>query len=221
METKFPKAPFQPIQLSPVYGPALDTKQSGVKPNVNVEHLPSGFATLGKAQKLSVEVLQVIERIAQLKVGVLPPGLSISCGESTTANFWSACPSLTTKTPPHEEPDIDNLLALSLWLYVALEFSSRPIAESMILWISMARSTRQDLSTKLMRCIVPRDENEEECLIWIFEIAIASWTGPDGALLPQGLALLSVRMWRFKNPTCDFDKFFEFSKTWSGPRVMI
>ncbi len=100
-------------------------------------------------RKLSVEILQVLERITQLIAGHTQD----SSAESDLArNFWSACPSLTVSIS-NEEPDIDNLLALGLWLYVALEFSSRSVAESVLIWISMSRSTRQDLSTRLIRCV--------------------------------------------------------------------
>ena len=190
--------------------------------------LPSGFAALAEADLLSVEVLGVLERVVHLW-NRITKGLSLSSSSFSsdsgkgkgkaaelTPNFWSACPSLAVSIPPDEEPTIDNLLALGLWLYVALEFSNRSIAESMLLWISMSRSARQDLSTRLMRCAVSRHSDEEDCLMWLFEIAIASWTGPDGALLPQGLALLELRYLRFGYRPCAFHKFFHFSKKWPG-----
>ena len=207
MEADFPKSPLLPFHTPSIHGPILRANST------NLQHLPQGFATLAKGRKLSVEVLQVIKRITRMIAGHAQD-FDNSTESDLAPNFWSACPSLTVSISK-EEPDIDNLLALGLWLYVAFEFSSRSVAESMLLWISMSRSTRQDLSTRLMRCVLPRQQDEDECLMWLFEIAIASWIRPDGVtLLPQGRALLNFRRQRFSDPKCPFDKYFKFTRAY-------
>lgn len=127
--------------------------------------------------------------------------------------WWTACPALLAQPiREYEEPEIGNLLSMGLWLYVALEFSSDPIFETLQHWISVARWLRHDLTDKLLRCVMIRADDEERCLKWLIRLTIESWRGPDQELLPLGSRINRFRKRRFVWTRDPDEGFFVFTK---------
>ncbi|MBA7491027.1 hypothetical protein ES702_01571 [subsurface metagenome] len=207
-----------------VFGPpVLGEVLIDIAPSL-VERLPSGFRKLARNGKLPLELVGALSRTSQIIHDRQQQPFSINhdySGEVTNnlsqpglhTGWWTACPSLLSHPIlGHDEPEISNLLSMGLWLYVALEFSTDSIFETFQHWISAARWLRHDLSTKLLRCVMIRSDDEEHCLKWLIRIAIESWRGPNHELLSLGLDLERFRRRRFVWPCDPDDGFFVFTK---------
>lgn len=219
MQTSFPALPAPQIS-----GPSAEGDLLTRIATSTIERLPKGFQQLAINGKIPLELLRALHRTNSLLIDraekpSAATDQSKSKIEADTSDqrvydtFWTACPSLLARgTSSDCEPDIGNLLALGLWLYVALEFSSHSIYETVQHWISTARWIRQDLTNKLRLCVQIRPDDEENCLKWLINIAIQSWRNPGGELPPDGFGLNSFRGRRFPWFGDVNEGFFPFTK---------
>lgn len=163
------------------------------------QRLPPGFRELAIQHKLSHKILEPLERLTLAQIPRSESDNS-SCDNHVTfrsrksrvthTGFWDACPSLTIPDVG-AEPVLEKLLCLALLLYCSTLFSSETCINNIAMW------TRRKLSGYLPLCIQPRDQQEEECLFWIWTLTVSSWKTHTGVYPPHALALLSAQKERF------------------------
>jgi len=56
---------------------------------------------------------------------------------------------------------------------------------------------RDKLTRLLLKCTLIREPDEEDCIFWVWSVAVSAWTGPSGSLLPPGAILVEGQKRRF------------------------
>lgn len=166
--------------------------------------LPPGFRALARNNRLSLKVLEALQRARRLQgeaalENLTKPSFWGSKNLQTTqpfhSDFWEACPSLNILD--FGEADIDRILCLGLFLHSVMAFSCLSIHDTMLLWSSMFQWMRKELTHCLHECQEEREEAEEKCLFWIWNVAVNSWRKSPTGLKIQGHDLLSAGRRRF------------------------
>lgn len=218
------QASFPALPAPEIYGPAAEGDVLAEITAPIVKGLPAGFQRLAMNHKLPLELLRALSRASELLTErsrqspspVTSQSGDISADSHLHYGFWTACPSFIPRRASSEvEPEISNLLSLGLWLYVAMDFSSLSIFETLQHWVSTAIWMRQDLTNKLRLCVEIRSDDEEDCLKWLTNVAIQSWRDPRDELQPDGISLNAFRKRRFPWFDSVDEGFFPFTKGFS------
>ena len=153
-----PKYPESPIS------PSLRKKTSA---------LPRGFELLASAYTLPIDLIEILSRIAEYqsptKRTELSKQLNPAWQKRKNADFWEACSSLAIPGP-----DFNKFLCLTLLLYTANEFS--PISRG-VKGMQLYSAPRM-LLMKQIQLLKPlvTEQIQRECWMWIWMVAIDSWS---------------------------------------------
>jgi hypothetical protein len=149
----------------------------------SITKLPAGFQKLVTECVICFDILSILSRLTHISRLGYHNRLEFikktrKMGGSHN-DFWEACPCLGIVDDL--SPDLEQLLSLTMICYSFTAFSSN-------YYPSAFRGSRHAL-TKKISSYAPKSQAEEDCLIWMWVIAIDSWRTSSG--LPQpGLALL-------------------------------
>lgn len=193
----------------PAFPLSFDVRDNFVK-------LPMGFQSLILKGKVSVELTDVLGRIAEASekgIQSLSPGNMWHSERRKYRDFLEACPSLAT--PDASITTIEKHLTLALLLYCASAFTNARSSTSLFgaSRLELTRLLRQEDHSSW-------SQPEIECLYWMCAVCVDSWRqneqGP--ALLPKGMTLLPKFEELKNNMTCHnaLDKFFPISATLSN-----
>lgn len=171
------------VPVYPAFPLCGDLRETFVK-------LPVGFQSLILKGKLSVETIEILDRV----IDVIDDGLdSIANWNMNHSNlrkysdFVEACPCLTTSDA--EKTTIEKDICLALFLYC---FSTFTIARSNT---SLYVAARAELTRLLLRADhTTYSQPEQECLFWTCIICIDSWrkNASNTVLLPKAHLLLPI-----------------------------
>jgi hypothetical protein len=155
-----------------------------------IRRLPDGFAILALQGKLSTHLLSILERFIQFESGEL--GLDGNGSESGYMfdDFWDTFPQLSLRDTG--EPSLDSLLFLCLLVYAGVRYSAIPPVNN------IAVCMRASLRAKLLQCRQIREPEVEECLYWIWTVAVTASRQMDGTLDKPGMELLVRQRIRFQ-----------------------
>ncbi|RDW67244.1 uncharacterized protein DSM5745_09110 [Aspergillus mulundensis] len=171
-----------------------------------IRSLPEGFAALGLQGKISTHLLLILERFTMYPT----KGRELDTENESCKlhigyvfdDFWDAFPQLSFDERDSQEPSLNNLLFLCLLVYAGLRHSPIPQVNSIVVCMRAA------LHARLVQCTRLREAAEEECLRWIWAVAVSSWRQRDGTLDQPGFQLLERQRWRLGSSSSE-----EFEKT--------
>lgn len=185
--TMFPGSPRR-------YKPIYPSHPISVELHSMIGSLPEGYQGLVAEGRLSCDVLLPLYRAtyltritdAKTRSGVIE---STRMQKKMYNDFWEACPCLTA-SPDDGDLMFEKLLALTLvgYCYTALG----PKLSSIVL-----RESRAELTKKIVS-YQARSLSEEECVIWMWIVAIDTWSiGQPHSLQPDGVSLVMELQTRF------------------------
>ncbi|KAL2816702.1 hypothetical protein BJX63DRAFT_387133 [Aspergillus granulosus] len=158
-------------------------------PLKRIRNIPEGFAVLALQGMVSAHLLTTLERFNYFASrDFSPDGDSLQAGY-VYDDFWDAFPPLSFHDSG--EPSLDNLLFLCLLVYASVQYSVIPPVNN------IAVCMRSSLRAKLLQCRRIRESAEEECLCWIWTVAVSSWRQIDGTLDKPGMELQMAQRIRF------------------------
>ncbi|KAL4784114.1 hypothetical protein BJX76DRAFT_233028 [Aspergillus varians] len=169
----------------PLYPPSYSTRTLLQR----IHNLPEGFAVLALQGQLSTHLLSILQRFAHFESGELQHDSNNSQTGYVFDDFWDAFPPLSFQDA--EEPSLDNLLFLCLLVYAGVRYSAIPQVNN------IAVCMRASLKAKLLECHQFREPAVEQCLCWIWTVAVSSWRQTDGTLDKPGVELLVRQRRRF------------------------
>lgn len=187
--------------IYPAFPLSFDVRDNFVK-------LPVGFQSLILKGKISVELIDVLGRTADVNdkgIQALSPGNMWHSETRKYRDFLEACPSLAT--PDAAITTIEKHLTLALLLYCANAFTDARSSTSLF------GASRLELTRLLQQEDYSSwSQPELECLYWMCAVCIDSWRQKDhsSALLPKGQDL-QPKLEELKDKmTCHnaLDKFF-------------
>lgn len=192
-----PKEPPVPV-LAPTRIPRLPAHPFASELCKIIGKLPIGFQELALRQRLPIDVLEVLGRIADPSQKPLPQVLSAEdnrspqspCGQYV--DFWESCPSLSA-TARDGEPALERLLSLALLIYSTNRDASNPLR----MYNCITNGAIYDLCYDLPQCERQRPNEEEHCIYWIWSVAVDAMRDRFGGLNPQGDKLLEQQKHRF------------------------
>lgn len=192
-----PKEPPVPI-LAPTRVPRLPAHPFASELCLIIGKLPVGFQELALKDKLPIDILEVLGRIADPTQRPLPQVLA--CGDNRSpksssgqyVDFWEACPSLSA-TARGGEPALERLLALALLIYSTNRDSTNPLR----MYNCITNGAIYDLCFDLPRCEKHRSNDEEHCLFWVWSVAVDAMRDRFGVRNAQGEKLLAQQKARF------------------------
>lgn len=157
-----------------------------------IDNLPLGFRSLISRQLLSSSTVQAIHRVQSRRDS---PATKGNLTKSAYPSIHRALSPLCAK--PDEGYSIDFFLFLALMLYSAVWHSKLHPEHAMNLWCTMTNWVRWELTNRLLEDRRIRTEAEENCLLWIWHVAIGSWRRKDAAETLQADQLRSSMEQRF------------------------
>lgn len=161
-----------------------------------LDELPEGFRELARRGKLSRNIVEVIQRAVIVNLATFGkssvPSYNAYHLESKAKyfSFVEACPELGMKTLPlrsdyssapsssssSREASLSKLLCLALLLYCCNDLCPVSTASA------SKTCTRRGLTAELMMCVEPfANEDEEECVFWIWTVALNAWRGTSSS----------------------------------------
>lgn len=153
-----------------------------------VRDLPIGFVALAESGSLSIQVLQLLERVNQLLLSTQDNSENQRYLDEPLVDakldFESAVPCLAANDS--EGPSLEKALCLALILFSTNTMN--PIKPKKSVWGQVAVGSRAWLSAHLPNIEVT-SPLREQCLVWIWLIAIDSWGTEIGNLQLEGLFL--------------------------------
>ncbi|ETI21027.1 hypothetical protein G647_07370 [Cladophialophora carrionii CBS 160.54] len=165
-----------------------------------LDELPSGFRHLIHGAKLSRNVIEVIQRAnivndATFGKSKTTPNYNTYKLEITAKYFdyIEACPELGSPDDPWSEAPLGKLLCLALLVYCCNDLC--PVSA-----LSASKtSARRGLTAELLKCTSTHDEKcEEECLLWVWIVALNAWRNNLGVWTGVGSELSILFKARFR-----------------------
>lgn len=203
-----PTTPAVPL-LQPSRAPQLPSHPFAPDLCTLIGNLPTGFQELALQQKLPLDVLEVLGRIADPSQKPLPSLLRSDSSKSSSIDnrsptttcgmyldFWESCPSLsstTTSTEHNGEPALERLLSLALLIYATNRDATNPLR----MYNCITNGAIYDLTYDLPQCETRRAADEEHALFWIWSVTVDAMRDRFGQLTSQGETLLDQQKRRF------------------------
>lgn len=185
-------SPPTPIEYPPVPFP----------PNLQwqVDCLPDGFRQLACDGGVAVSNLCILFRVHNVHLDLqmdkvqtrLDP--SVLDGNHHYRTLLDACPVL--RMPDTEDSIFQKILCWTLLIYSMVYLGNANAVSPLPL------SARRDLTTRLLRLPQQQSTALEECVFWMWHVAVHSWRNPNGQIEGDGKTLKQLERARFKH-WCD------------------
>lgn len=171
------------IPVYPVFPLSADLREIFIK-------VPVGFQSLIMKGKISVELIEVLGRMADAAEGgvnSIAPQSDCHSKHRKYNDFLEACPFLATSDA--SKVTLEKDVCLALLLYCSNTFTT---ARSSAALYASARMELTRLLEQNDYSALPQPELE--CLFWVCVVCVDSWrqNGPTSPLLPMGEGLLPV-----------------------------
>ena len=149
--------------------------------------LPSGLRDMVSARVLPLDLIGILCRIASYlepsKKQQLLEDVSVSWNPRQNTDFWEACSSLAIPGV-----DFNKFLCLTLFLYIALEFSPIPSASRALALFSIPRA-KLLAQLHLLESHISHP-SQRECWIWMYMVLLDAWSENERLVPSVGEMLL-------------------------------
>ena len=188
---------------SPVY----PTEPMSTTLHGKITALPAGFSEMASSYILPLDLIDILSRVTGYletsKREQLSRDVNVTWDPHRNMDFWEACSSLAIPGV-----DFNKFLALTLLLYIALDFSPIRSALRVTDHFSIPRSTLL-AQIHLLKVHVSHPM-QRECWIWMYMVLLDAWS-ENGELMPEAGQVLLMQ----------FLDFFPDIRSWNALEAVL